>query len=535
MKSWLAMLRLGENEHARKRLADLMLRLGRHAEAVPHLRALAEMRPIEAERWTRLAQTLNNVGDVAGEREAWLRVLSRGSDLTAHARLADLFLAADLVADAIPHVRALAESAPDDFAKWKRLAQLLRQTGDATGERDAWLSVLAATSSAEAHFRLADLFLAENSLVEAAAHVRALAEARPGKAGHWRRLAHLLQRSGDAGGEAEAWHHVLQLIDDEEAHSRLAKLLPALGRSQEAVVHLRALAEAAPADYGRWIDLAESLRSLGRAAEERDAWVRVLATGGSITAHARLADLFLAEGSVAAAIPHLRALAENDPRDADSWIRLALVLRQAGDSKAEVEAWQYVLSKCEHETGRARLADLFLAADRVADAIPHVRALAESAPEDVAKWKRLAQLLRQTGDATGERDAWLNVLAATSSAEAHFRLADLFLAENCLVEGAAHVRALAEARPGKAGHWRRLAHLLQRSGDAGGEVQAWQRVLRLTSDIEAHERLAILLPGFGRAAEVRAAFARLGASKTQRTEHLASSGCPAQGTRRCRG
>ena len=123
---------------------------------------------------------------------------------------------------------------------------------------------------------------------------------------------------------------------------------------------------------------------------------------------------------MAAAIPHLRALAENDPRDADSWIRLAMVLRQAGDSKAEVDAWEFVLSIREHEAARARLAKLLPLLGREAEALPHLRLLAE-ALKNPELWRQLAAMCQKIGETDAEMDAWRHVLTFGSDEQARRR------------------------------------------------------------------------------------------------------------------
>ena len=73
-------------------------------------------------RWIRLAEMLSELGDTGRERDAWLGALAAGESLAARARLVDLFLAEGNTGDAIPHMRALAESDSDQAEHWTRLA-----------------------------------------------------------------------------------------------------------------------------------------------------------------------------------------------------------------------------------------------------------------------------------------------------------------------------------------------------------------------------------------------------------------------------
>ena len=101
----------------------------------------------------------------------------------------------------------------------------------------------------------ADLMEEFGRSAEAAEHLSAAVAISPNDPTLCRRLAQHLAKLDDARGEAEAWKHLLQLVDDLEAHVRLAKLLPLLGRSEEAVAHLRVLAETEPHKISRWKQL----------------------------------------------------------------------------------------------------------------------------------------------------------------------------------------------------------------------------------------------------------------------------------------
>ena len=490
IEAWQRILAIGADERAQSRLAELMQDIGQPLQAELLLRALAEAAPAEPARWKRLAFQLHEMGDAEGEAQVLQRVLKLTEDAEARERLCSLLPALGRAREALPHLQAHAEAAPGLADRWRRLAELSQQLGAEETEQLAWSRLVGLTGAPKAHARLSEILLKSGRSAEAVPHLRALAEAKPEKLSRWRELAGALRQIEDVDGEIAAWEQMLQRAEDLGAHKRLSELFSAAGRVHEALPHLRAVAQAAPERKDLLRQLAALSQQTGGLEGEIESWLAMLRLGENEHARKRLADLMLRLGRHAEAVPHLRALAEMRPIEAERWTRLAQTLNNVGDVAGERETWLRVLSRGGDLTAHARLAGLFLAADLVADAIPHVRALAEGAPDDVGKWKRLALLLRQIGDAAGERDAWLNVLAAASSAEAHSRLADLFLAENCLVEAAAHVRALAEARPGKAGHWRRLAHLLQRSGDAGGEAEAWHHVLQLIDDEEAHSRLA---------------------------------------------
>ena len=197
---------------------------------------------------------------------------------------------------------------------------------------------------------------------------------------------------------------------DKEAHERLVQLLPPMGRTAEAVLHLQALAESAPNEIGRWIRLAKMLSELGDTGRERDAWLGALAAGESLAARARLVDLFLAEGNTGDAIPHMRALAESNSDQAEHWTRLAGLHRQVGDAAGEAETWLRLLTIANDKDARVRLAKLLPALGREAEAVPHYRALTRMAPDEPRWWQQLARHLKKSGETAGEAEAWDHVL-----------------------------------------------------------------------------------------------------------------------------
>ena len=128
----------------------------------------------------------------------------------------------------------------------------------------------------------------------------------------------------------------------------------------------------------------------------------------------RLAQLLSDSGRAGEALPHLRGLAEAQPRRASRWGALAAALGQVGDTKAETEAWTRALELDEGDWRiHHRLAVLQVGASRHAEAARHFRALAEADPANPERWRRLARSLREARDVEGELEACVRLLALT--------------------------------------------------------------------------------------------------------------------------
>jgi Flp pilus assembly protein TadD len=124
-----------------------------------------------------------------------------------------------------------------------------------------------------------------------------------------------------------------------EAHERLAKLLGASERPEEAIPHLEALTRLAPSEADHWRHLAKRLQDAGAGARAIAAWTGLLAVApDDLQAHANLARLHAGEGQHGQAAIHFRAEAHARSEDAKAWRRLGACLGQAGDIAGEFDA-----------------------------------------------------------------------------------------------------------------------------------------------------------------------------------------------------
>jgi superkiller protein 3 len=462
------------------------------AEAVIHLRVLAEGGPEAPEPWRRLARVLEGLGDKPGAAKAWRRLLKLDKDdIEAHAALLALAGARDPAA--LPHLKILAERGPDLAWARRQLGQLLEKTGDAPRARKAYQRLLeVAPDDLGAHERLSQLMAEAGDGAGAVVHLRWLAGASPDRDKPWRRLAQALRDQGDGPGEADAWRRVLLLSPaDPQAHERLAALLVDQGHGAEAALHLRAAAEADPSKIKAWKRYARALEELGQGAEAFQVWRRVLELDGSDPhAHDRLAELLSAQGLKARALEHLRILADPDG-DRAAWRRLGRVLAELGRDQEAIAAWRRVLELSPDEIeAHLALAEL-LAGDPVA-AAPHWRAAADATPKKPEVWRGLARALAGAGETTGAIDAWRRVLRLEDDdIEAHVALAELVGDRKSAA--LSHLKVLADRGPDLPDARRRLAQLLDKTGDAPAARAAWQALLEMEpEDAAAHDRLAQL-------------------------------------------
>ena len=489
--AWRRVLEIAPGEfEAHEALAELATA---PAEALVHLRAVAEGKPKKPEGWRALGRALAAVGDRIGAMDAWSRLLAlEGDDLEGHAALADLI--GERKAGALPHLKLLAERGPDLPAARRNLALLLEKLGDRDGARQAFESLIeVAPDDPIPHERLSQFLADAGDPAGALVHLRWLAERAKGQDKPWRRLAHVLEGLGDSDGELTAWGEVLALAPaDAQAHDRIANLLEAAGRKAEAAAHVKALAEGEPDKVKPWKRYARALEELGQGAEAFQVWRRVLDLDpADRNAHDRLADLLLEQGLRARALEHLRLLAQSSD-DRTSWRRLARLLTESDMTAEATQAWRRVLAIAPAEL-EAHTALAELLKDDPDQALAHLRAITEATPKKADGWRGLGRALAMKGDTAAAAEAWRRVLKLDDEdVEAHAALAELIGDRKAVA--LPHLEILAERGPDLADARRRLALLREKMGDMAEARRVWERVIEVApADPLAHEALARLL------------------------------------------
>ena len=494
IKAWRRVQELVERDlEANEALAGLLPEGS--PESVEPLRVVAVAGDDKAV-WARLGRTLTGLSRAGEASAAWRRVLALDpQDLEAHAALAAL-LEGDH-AEAVIHLRTIADKRPEAAESWRALARALTALGDQPAAVTPWRRVLASSpDDLEAHGALAQLLAADPA--EAVVHLRALAKARPEAADVWRALGQALTALGDRDEAVHAWRRLLKLDrGDVEAHAALAGLLDA--DPAAAVVHLRAVTDANPDSVAARKALGRGLVAVNDNAGAAAAWRRVLKLDkDDIESHAALAELL--GGRDPAALLHLEVLAERGPDPVSARRRLGELFERTGDFPRARKAFERLLEVApDDQTGHERLAHLRAEAGDAAGAARHLRRLAELSPDRDRPWRRLAQALRDQEDGSGEADAWRRVLALLpQDLQAHERLAALLTVEGRLAEAAQHLKAVAEADPTKIKAWKRYARALEELGQGAEAFQVWRRVLEIdAADPHAHDRMAELLTAQG--------------------------------------
>lgn len=149
-----------------------------------------------------------------------------------------------------------------------REAIALRASGDVDGARGKLEAALAASPRADpVRNELADLLMADGRELERAGEVLAGADAAAAGPRYHLLTGRLAELRGDGALAAEAYAHALSLGADPELRYERARLLAALGRTDEAIDELLALREAGRAGSAVALALAERYEEVGRVAD----------------------------------------------------------------------------------------------------------------------------------------------------------------------------------------------------------------------------------------------------------------------------
>lgn len=194
-----------------------------------------------------MADDVQEVSDAVDVTAAGPAAMAADLDeLTQHRRLASLLYEQGRLAEAVPHMRVLADSEPGSLKLRRRLAQCLEAAGDDLAALNAWREALAVkTDDLDTHLSAVRL----TQRIDRNATAALLKAAYGLKAKNLEAVKVLARRLRDAAAIAiNLWRRVLALAPgDLEAHEQLAQLLRASGKTDEAAPHVMALAEAAGA------------------------------------------------------------------------------------------------------------------------------------------------------------------------------------------------------------------------------------------------------------------------------------------------
>ena len=488
-----------------ERLIALLVESGRAAQAIELARRGSQCAPEGGGAWKRLTRALAKIGDVGGEVEALEAMLgAQGEDDEVRRRLVKLLLQQGRKPEAARHLQALAmSSAAPELCN--QLARLQAEVGDLGGEAATLERMLTLPGDAMAiRRRLVKSLVLQGRRPEAATHLAALAEAEPSEKDGWERLLGIQLEIGDEAGAAATLERILEIAHDPGVAERLVRLLIGLGRTGDAAVRLRAVAESAPLQPAIWARLVRLQADSGDVAGEIEALQRTAEIfGDDRPILSRLGRLLVAADRKADAIDCLRRLAEMDPSDRSGWERVARLQSDLGDASGEAATLTRLLTVAGEDLDvRGRLVKVLVGSGNPAAAAPHLWTLAEAGPTDMTRWKALARLLGDLGDAKGLREVLIRrIELGHDDPSLPGRLADLFLKDGLDRDAAGWARRAAAAAPREPQSWRRLARALDRAGQPAEAEAAWLELLALDrTDREANKRLADLRYRRGEAA-----------------------------------
>lgn len=206
-----------QQEKGHRRLADLLLRQRRHAEAIEQYTQAAQLGPARFDVQCNLAMAFRSLGDLDRAIEHLRQAVRLKPDVAeVHYRLATLLKRKRQTETAIEHFRQAATLAPDYLP---------------------------------AHRELATTLLSQRRFDEAIAQLRCILKYHPNEPSLHNLLGIALKSSGNVDGAVEHYRRALELKPSHyQAHNNLANALLAQGQIEQAIAHYRQALKIKP-DY----------------------------------------------------------------------------------------------------------------------------------------------------------------------------------------------------------------------------------------------------------------------------------------------
>lgn len=389
------------------------------------------------------AQKLAQRGDWAAARQEFEKaVKANPDDVDARMGLIEAFLHLGKFADALPHLRWLAQKTPHNPRVWATMGQGHEQLGQ-TEEAIAALRRAVHLQPDEPEFRvhLARVLIAIDRWDEAAHHLRWLAHRVPDLASVHFHLALYYERKGNW---RKAFHHAKRTVQlspkEPDARLTLARIALRLKDVKTAAEQVEALIKQFPTDAQLAIECAKLFAQAGDNERAIRYFRRTLHLRPDNTdAHRALADLYSQRNEWEKALWHVRWLAKRFPDDIEV-------------AKAEAE--------CSVRLGRYR------------DAEKSLLRWAKLRPKDFEPFVHLARLYRDLNEPAKARMAYDQALSRRPPAEVIAEAADLEVRLGDF-ERAEKLYEWAQRRQPDNPRWRALrAEVLMRAGkfDRSGRI-----------------------------------------------------------------
>ncbi len=262
---------------ARRRLAELLEKTGRPAEALAEYRQAVRCAPRQREMLERaagLARRLDRRGDELALRLQLAQAFPK--DVTAGREAARALERAGAPARAIGRWEQVLALSKGDLEAHRALARLWRRLGKAGTATVHYMAVLQADAKdADALEGLAALAVEERRFKEARKHYENLVKAHPGRARGRAMLGLVLAELGEPDAAARELRAALNV--DEKlpiAHRELADVLRKIREPKAALKHAERATQLAPRDPKAWVVLARVHKAAGRKKQTAAAYAR---------------------------------------------------------------------------------------------------------------------------------------------------------------------------------------------------------------------------------------------------------------------
>jgi tetratricopeptide (TPR) repeat protein len=236
---------------ARMGLTEVLLRLGKFADALPHLRWLAQKTPHNPRVWA----TMGQVHEQLGQPDEAITALRKAVHLQPdepefRVHLARVLINRDRWDEAVYHLRWLAHRVPDLASVQFHLALYYERKGNSRKAfHHAKRTVQLSPKEPDARLTLARIALQLKDVKTAAEQVEALMEQFPTDAKLAMECAKLFAQAGDNERAIRYFRRTLHLRpDNADAHRALADLYSQRNEWAKALWHVRWLAKRFPDD-----------------------------------------------------------------------------------------------------------------------------------------------------------------------------------------------------------------------------------------------------------------------------------------------
>lgn len=385
---------------------------------------VVELAPQDVGAMRHLMLALHGAG-MGAEAAGWARKLLplAAGDAEAFAVIAEHAAEQGDVAGAQKALAAILKARPDHALARLVMARLERRLGHLAQAREILNRLVEDQPDALLpRLELADLNLRQGQLEAAERELAAVLETHPGALGspRARDLARTLALAAEERGRhAEAlawWKHLLKALPDEpEALRAAARLLRHLGRPEEALSSLFAMAKQQP-EPEDLLAMAELLLANRRHVEAKAILQSLTREFDHLGAWRQLGDLALATGDLAEAVEVAEALLAKEAEGADDFARRVATAQARSLDPAETpaesrQAWLQVLGFAPHDAeARLGVARAEMSLGDLDGAIEHLEALLKEAPDWPDAKAILAECLLRTGEAERAEHLFREVL-----------------------------------------------------------------------------------------------------------------------------